>query len=124
PRYVDFNPETDRPRTEYVIEHDFRDLAPIDLPRWVVIETDHPGAWMAPVEASIAGTPRLSRRDAWRPVVDHIFLGSIPMDEPTQTVMVMTGKPLVPGQKFTCRSRSLDARVDIVGARKPAEGGG
>lgn len=124
PIFTDFDPAHDRPRAQYVVGYDFSDLAPVDLPRRVMVETDHPGARMIDVQAMIAGAPKLSLPHKWRPVRDHIVMGSIPMDKPSQTIMVMTGRPLVPGEKFTCRSRSLNARVDIVGAYPPKEGGG
>lgn len=124
PIYFDFDPEKDRPRTQYVVGHDFSDLAAIDLPRRVIVETDHPGARMIDVQAMLANAYALSLPHKWRPVRDHLVMGSIPMNEPSMTYMVMAGKPLIPGQKFTCRARGLDARVDIVGAHIPAEGGG
>ena len=124
PIYTNFNPERDRPRAQYVVGYDFSDLAIIDTPRRVIVETDHPGARMIDVQAMIAGAVPLSLPHKWRPVRDHIVMGSIPMDKPSKTIMVMTGKPLIPGEKFTCRSRSLDARVDIVGAYPPQNGGG
>lgn len=124
PKHVDFNPDRDRPRAQYVVEYDFSDLATIDLPRRVIVETDHPDARMIDVQAMLNGAPKLSLPHKWRPVRDHIVMGAIPMDQPSITMMVMTGKPMIPGERFTCRSRSMDARVDIVGARMPSQGGG
>ncbi len=124
PVLKDFDPEKDRPRTQYVLLHDFSNIAPINLPRWIIIETDHPDARMVDVIAMIPGTIRLTGTEPWQPVKDHLVLGAIPMDEPSITIMVMTGKPLTPGQKLTSRSRSFDARVDIVNAYKPTTGAG
>ena len=79
---------------------------------------------MIDVIALFPGVARLTGTEPWRPIRDHLVIGAIPMNEPTMTAMVMTGRPLTPGQKLTIRSRSLDCRVDIVGARKPPIGGG
>ncbi len=42
PRFVDFDPIIDEPKSSYVLEWDLTEYADEDLPRWWIVETDHP----------------------------------------------------------------------------------
>lgn len=42
PRFVDFDPIIDEPKSSYVLEWDLTEYADEDLPRWWLVETDHP----------------------------------------------------------------------------------
>jgi hypothetical protein len=42
PRYVDFDPDFDEPRSRYMLEWDLTGVPESEIPRWWIIETDHP----------------------------------------------------------------------------------
>ena len=42
PRFVDFDPIIDEPKSSYILEWDLTEYADEDLPRWWLVETDHP----------------------------------------------------------------------------------
>lgn len=49
PDFVDFDPETDEPRNRYVLRYDFNGMQCSDLPKFLFVRTDHPGARMLDV---------------------------------------------------------------------------
>ena len=49
PDFIDFDPETDEPRNRYVLRYDFNGMQCSDLPKFLIVRTDHPGARMLDV---------------------------------------------------------------------------
>ncbi|MHC5006247.1 MAG: Ig-like domain-containing protein [Planctomycetota bacterium] len=77
PRYVEFDPDIDEPRSSYVIEWDLaQELEARKLPHWWVIETDHPDC---PLVDSWVRHPltieRPPRERKWRVAERRILLG-------------------------------------------------
>lgn len=124
PIYNDFDPATDAPRADYKVIFDWSAVPTADLPRWMVIETDHPDAEMMCIPARVTGWRSIIDKRSWHPMDEFIALGSIPTESATPAAMLFTGKPLLPGSAITVKSSNPDLLVNVSGARKPDRGGG
>lgn len=124
PAYVDFNPASDEPRTSYEVTYDWSGLSVEKTPRWLAIETDHPGAEIVPIPAFISGVPRIIDKLAWRPVDETLNLGVVPSNRTLKASILFTGKAVLPGQRITAECDSTDLTLRIVNARKPDNSGG
>ena len=76
PRFVGFDPVIDEPRSSYILEWDFTELADEDLEPWWTIETDHPecpilDTWVRHL-ATIQRPPRAQK---WRLADQRTLLG-------------------------------------------------
>jgi len=124
PEFEDFDPATDELKSSYRVQHDWSKLSASELPRWMVIETDHPNAEMVAIPAMVPGYQPVLDKTTWRPLDEHVLLGSMAAGKPKVIPLVFTGKAVIPGQKIAVRSSNPDLILRVVGARKPDRGGG
>ncbi len=119
PKYVGFDPITDEPRTEYQIEYDFSSASPAELPRWVVIETDHPEARMIDMPAMIPGGQVIIDKQKWHVYEERLLIERVEPGSPVITTMTLTGRAFKPGETINMRSSNKDIGLQITGVRRP-----
>lgn len=124
PIYNGFDPAAQLPQTRYTVLYDWSSVPSADLPRWLVIETDHPEAEMMCIAARIPGWQPVLDKKTWHPMDEFIAMGRIPPDVSSPATMLFTGKPVLPGQSITLRSSNPDLLVNVAAARRPDRGGG
>lgn len=124
PEFEDYDPLTEPPRASYLVKHDWSNVPRESLPRWMVIETDHPGAEMMAIPARIQGWTPIIDKKSWRPVDEFILLGRIKSGSTTRAHMLFSGKAVQAGKRVDVESSNPDLLVRIANVRKPDRGGG
>lgn len=124
PIFLGFDAAKDSIRDEYEVIYDWSHVAIEDLPRWLVIETDHPEAEMMVIPARIPGWTPIHDQRGWHALDEFIAMGAIPPDVTSRVTMVFTGKPLIPGAKINLTSSNPNVLMNVAAARKPDRGGG
>lgn len=124
PVFEGFDPATDPLRDNYSLMYSLNDVRKEDLPRWLVIETDHPDAEMMAIPARISGWRPILDKTAWHPMDEFITMGTISGQGPTRTSMLFSGKPVLPGKRIVVKSSNPELSVRVIGARRPDRGGG
>lgn len=119
-----FDPAKDEPRASYEVGFDFSDLDRGELPRWVIIETDHPGAEMVEVPVIMPGVRLLTTEAGLHARENRVLLGRIAMNRAVEVPVVLTGVPLKGGEAVKLISLNPDFPAQIVGADRPEKGGG
>lgn len=111
-------------RTQFSVRYDWGNANGEMIPRWMIVETDHPDARMFSVRARIDGATILQHRSKWFVIEERVLLGSFPGETSAKSAVTLSGKPLVGGQKITITSSNGKIPVRITGIRKPEQGGG
>lgn len=111
-------------RTQFNARYDWSDTDGASIPRWMIIETDHPDARMFSVRARIGGATILQFRSKWHVVEERVLLGSFPGESSAKSAVTLSGKPLIEGQRITITSSNGKIPVRVTGMRKPDQGGG
>ncbi|MBL8746719.1 MAG: DUF1573 domain-containing protein [Phycisphaerae bacterium] len=124
PIYNDFDPATDPLRDNYTVYYKINEVNTDEVPRWLVVETDHPDAEMIPVPARFQGYKTFIDKSQWHAMDEFIALGTISSRGPTRTTMLFTGKAVQPGKAITVSSSNSDLGIQIVAVRRPDRGGG
>ncbi len=124
PMYDSFDPAKDALRDTYAVFYTLEGLKGAELPRWLVIETDHPDAEMMTVAARIKGGNWFIDKTQWHAMDEFIALGRISASGPTRTTMLFTGKAVLPGKILTIKSSNTSLGVQVVAVRQPDRGGG
>lgn len=114
------------PRAAYTLAYDWSALAPQDVPRWAIIETDHPGAQLIDVKVLVPGVWESWRpANRWRALDERITLGAdINPDEWIPFSATLTGLPYRPDLHVEARSSNPDVEIELLEARKPDKAGG
>ena len=116
PRFVGFDPLFDAPRSRYVLEWDVTEYTADTMPRWWVIETDHPEAPLVDAQVRhkelLAQTRKYSRGRGWRVEDRRVILGLSPVGEPIEfgATIVKLGAD----QIHAVRSLSRDFNAELV----------
>lgn len=111
-------------RTSYRIQHDWTEPPGGEMPRWLLIETDHPQATMIPVQALISGYKAINDKKGFEPVEGVLVLGTIEPEKTAHASMHFGGKAVIPGRQLTVTNTGLDLEARIVNVRKPDRLGG
>lgn len=114
PRFVGFDPEIDEPRSSYVLEWDVSHYADADLPRWWIVETDHPDcpildAWIRH-PATIEMPPR---EQPWRLADRRVTLGMVSPAAPAEFKAWV--RDIGTTRIYAVRSLSADFDCELVG---------
>ncbi|MHC4414560.1 MAG: DUF1573 domain-containing protein [Planctomycetota bacterium] len=112
PRFVGFDPELDEPRRTYVLEWDLSEYAEEDLPRWWVIETDHPDCPVLDAWVRHRATIDRGRGRAWRVEDRRVLLGRRTVGEPIE--FSVTVKKLGTDSIYAVRSLDSDFDAELV----------
>lgn len=124
PSFNGFDPARDAPRDNYILTYNWQEVPASDLPRWMVIETDHPGAETMIIPARIPGYRPILDKTMWHPMDEHITLGTVAPGEPVHVSVLFTGKAVMPGKSILATSSNRDIAVTVTNARRPDRGGG
>ncbi len=119
PRYVGFDPEIDEPRSSYVLEWDLTSYADANLPRWWVIETDHPDCPVLDAWVRHSSTIEIPPREQkWRLADRRVTLGRISPAAPVE--LKVTVRDMGPARIYAVRSLSSDFDAELVGFERKA----
>ncbi|MCA9307026.1 MAG: DUF1573 domain-containing protein [Phycisphaerales bacterium] len=102
PKFLDgFDPAKDEPRTHYTIRQDFSMYSAEQLPRWFIIETDHPTAAVidVPVPNYELNPERLRHR--FNLSESRLVLGRMEAGKSVQRTVRVLGGDLPPAEEFT-----------------------
>ena len=116
PRFIGFDPELEAPRSRYVLEWDLTEYTVDTMPRWWVIETDHPEAPLVDAsvrhKAFLAQGREASRGRGWRVEDRRVILGLSPVGEPIEfgVTIVKLGTDRI----YAVRSLSRDFNAELV----------
>ncbi len=124
PIYEGFDPAKDSLRDNYTVYYNLGEVPTDQLPRWLVIETDHEAAEMMAIPARVPGWRPIIDKTQWHSMDEFIAMGTVSSNGPTRTTMLFTGKAVMPGQKIVAKSTNPDIGVRVVGVRRPDRGGG
>jgi hypothetical protein len=124
PLFNGFDPAKDQPRSQYEVVYDWSMIPPSDYPRNIIIETDHPGAEFFEVPAMVPGHRRIRDIERWSTKETLVMLGRVAGDRPIKGFVTFVGQPLIPGAKLLVKGSNPEAKVRILGVRKPERGGG
>lgn len=110
PRYLDFDADIDEPRNRYVLEWDLTGVPDEAIPRWWIIETDHPDC---PVLDCFVRHPVTLQtgRASWYIVERRVNLGWI---EPGSMVRVTATLANIQPSESIQVARSLSSQFDAV----------
>ncbi|MDX2115734.1 MAG: DUF1573 domain-containing protein [Planctomycetota bacterium] len=111
-------------RPAYSVVFDWTAVHAEKLPRWMIIETDHPGAEMLAVPAMVEGYRIIRDEKSWKTVDPLVVMGPIPSESPSVIEVLFSGKPVIPNQKVRVLSSNPNVDLRVVGVRKPYRGGG
>ncbi len=112
PRFIGFDPELDEPRNSYVIEWDLTQYTEDTLPRWWLVETDHPDCPILDLWVRHIATMDLSRDRPWRIEDRRVSLGEIQSGQPVEfavTVLRLAGDTI-----HLVRSLSEDFDAELL----------
>lgn len=119
-----FDPAKDPLRDHYEVAYDWGRVPASEYPRWVIIETDHPGAEFFEVPAMVTGYRPIRQVMNWSTVESVILLGRVAGDRDHSTSIHFRGVPLAGGERVRVSSSNPDVLVRIAGGRKPDRGPG
>lgn len=94
PSFIGFDPELDEPHNSYVIEWDLTQYTEDTLPRWWLVETDHPDCPILDLWVRHIATMDISRDRPWRIEDRRVSLGEIQAGQPVDiavTVLRLAG---------------------------------
>ncbi len=112
PRFIGFDPELDEPLNSYVIEWDLTQYTEDTLPRWWLVETDHPDCPILDLWVRHIATMDISRDRPWRIEDRRVSLGEIQSGQPvdsTVTVLRLAGDTI-----HLVRSLSEDFDAELL----------
>lgn len=112
PRFIGFDPELDEPHNSYVIEWDLTQYTEDTLPRWWLVETDHPDCPILDLWVRHIANMDLSRDRPWRIEDRRVSLGEIRSGEPVDaavTVLRLAGDTI-----HLVRSLSEDFDAELL----------
>ncbi len=89
PRFIGFDPELDEPLNSYVIEWDLTQYTEDTLPRWWLVETDHPDCPILDLWVRHIATMDLSRDRPWRIEDRRVSLGEIQSGQPVDSTVTV-----------------------------------
>lgn len=125
PEFVEYDPSSGETRERYTLRYEVPGSTMLDIPRWIVIETDHPDAPLIDVKVDL---PQLWKRwrpgGRWRWFESRVRLDDMPLGGSTEFTAAITGLPFDPDRRIRIRSASDTFRAELVEARKPSKGGG
>lgn len=125
PIFNGFDPAKDEPRTQYEVVYDWSMIPASDYPRNLIIETDHPGAEFFEVPAMVPGHRRIRDIEKWSTKETLVNFGRVAGDRPFKGYVTLMGNPpVVPGAKLLIKSSNPEAKVRVLGIRRPDRGGG
>ncbi|MFO0875183.1 MAG: DUF1573 domain-containing protein, partial [Phycisphaerales bacterium] len=118
PQFVGFDPAKDEPRNKYVIEYDLTKFAKGTIPRYFIIETDHPAC---PVADALVRHDTVTFNSGVRGIKD--FRGSLGLMQPgVPATCDAQFHKIAPGTKFTAaESKSPDFTAELVGQTEDGE---
>lgn len=117
PQFIGFDPKSDELRSNYELFFDWSDIPAESRPRWLVLETDHPGAEMIEMPAQIQGVPRLNdAKSGWNSIQRRLVLGTIDAGMPKETIVSLGAVPIQGGKplRVTARDPKLGVRIITV----------
>ena len=119
PELVGFDPETDEPRSKYIMTYDLEDI-PVPYPRYLLVSTDNPDSPIIDIYFRHETTlPKINRsmlvHDGYRHTFGRIDTGS--------TAEIEIGFSDLVEPIATVISNSPDARVELLSSRDETIGG-
>lgn len=119
-----FDPKTDAPRTSYEMVNDFSRMPDAMLPRFVIIETDHPGAEMFYIPTFLPNTRQLRGPTGWGTLEPVLLLGTVDAGATNNVSVTLTGGTLTPGEKLRLIPSHDKLGATITGVRRRDRGPG
>ena len=111
PRFIGFDPELDEPHNSYVIEWDLTEYTEDTLPRWWLVETDHPDCPILDLWVRHIATIDSPRGRRWRIEDQRVSLGEIQSGQPVDlavTVLRLAGDTI---HRVRSLSKDFDAEL-------------
>ncbi len=114
PRFIEYDPAIDEPRNSYVLEWDLAQYADAELPRWWVIETDHPACPILDTWVRHPATIEIPPREqAWRLADRRVSLGMISPSAPVELNVKV--RDMGAARIYAVRSLSAEFDAELVG---------
>ena len=111
PRFVDFDPIIDEPKNSYVLEWDLTDYADEDLPRWWVVETDHPDCPIVNSWVRHQATIERPRNRPWNVKDRLVQLGMLDDTLPVEITVTITDIAVGRIQAVRSLAKDFDAKL-------------
>lgn len=125
PPYVGFDPEKDEARNKYTLKYDFQGIEDPKLPRWWLVETDHPKAAVIDLRViNPALIPQQDPKAPWNLMEDRSLVGALKVGESKEVHITL--RPVSPpaadaaAPTFTVGNEAI--KVEYVSAENGAEG--
>ena len=126
PDFAGFDPAEDEPRNSYIIQYNWVDRAVEDLPRWVVVETDHPEGRMMDLRVIIPDvqTNNILVRSShkFRPMEDRILIPELATGQPETFTLELKGIGKASADTVVFSTDSEDVSVELVGREADPKG--
>ncbi len=123
PEYLDgFDPASDEPRAKYVIRQDLSEYEAESLPKWFIIETDHPTAAVIDVFVPNNEVFPERRRRAFNLSEQRLVFGAMKPGELVERSFRIVGGSLPPAEEFIESfewTNTDQCDVEIVRLEKP-----
>lgn len=125
PPYVGFDPTKDELRNKYTLKYDFQGTEDPKLPRWWLVETDHPKAPVVDLRViNPALIPQQNPKAPWTFMEDRSIVGALMVGESKD--ITITVRPVAPpaadATKPTFTVANDAIKVEYVGDENGAEG--
>ncbi len=95
PSFLGFDPDNDKPRNSYVLQYDWSKKKVTDLPRWMIIETDHADARMMDLRVIIHDVVQhnslMDPTLKFRPIEDRILIPELRIGESEEISITVKG---------------------------------
>lgn len=109
-----FDPTTDEPRASYTLRVDLASIPESDLPKWYLVETDHPTAPV--IDVRVMGVEQERTRRPWHVSHERLLLWRLSpgtSTEKTITLQNLLGSPLDIIDDISCDDPRV--QVDVLG---------
>ncbi len=117
PVFVGYDPSSGERRSQYTVQYDFSALPAAELPRWLIIETDHPEARMIDVPAMIPGGAQILDRFKWSVYEERLLIDHIEPGSSVVTTYTIIGRKFQRTDVINMDTARRDLSLEIVGAR-------
>lgn len=111
PSFVGFDPEKDTPRDRYEIAYDWSDRTTRFVPRYLAVQTDHPGATLLDIRTGVRGVWGMWRGGRqWHVQEDRIMLGDFAAGQQQEVAVTLN---LIHDPKYTMTVSADDEAVKV-----------
>ncbi len=128
PVFEGFDPEKDEVGTQYTVKYDFTGVDPTTLPKWWVVETDHPEAPVVDLRvlhpAIWNNAAQQMQNATWQLGEDRVLAGAMRVGESKEITMHLQARPVDPNQLPKLSTASEYVGVEYVSGGMDTDGYG